>query len=83
MKASVMDLRNNMKEILKAVDRNETVTLLYHGKERARIVPLREKRGKAMRMSDHPFCGMWADRRDMKDVEAYVRTLREPRYRDL
>jgi hypothetical protein len=30
--------------------------------------------------ADHPACGMWADREDMKDVEAWLRRLRAPRY---
>ena len=83
MKASVMDLRHNMKEILNALDRNETVTLLYHGKERAQIVPLPARRKRTVKPSEHPAFGMWADREDMEDVEAYVRKLREPRYRDI
>ncbi|HTB12703.1 MAG TPA: hypothetical protein VK752_14075 [Bryobacteraceae bacterium] len=30
--------------------------------------------------SDHPACGMWKDREDMKDPVAYIRKMREPRY---
>ncbi|MGA3203394.1 MAG: hypothetical protein ABSF12_12995 [Bryobacteraceae bacterium] len=30
--------------------------------------------------SDHPACGMWKDREDMKDPAAYIRNLRKPRY---
>ncbi len=29
---------------------------------------------------DDPLFGMWRDREDMADVEAYVRKLRAPRY---
>lgn len=32
MKATVVDLRYKMNDVLKALDRNETVTILYHGK---------------------------------------------------
>ena len=32
MKASVVDLRYRINDILKAIDRNEEVTILYHGK---------------------------------------------------
>ncbi len=32
MKASIVDLRYKMKEILRALERRETVTILYHGK---------------------------------------------------
>ena len=30
--------------------------------------------------SDHPACGMWKDREDMKDPVAYIRNMRRPRY---
>ena len=32
MKASIVDLRYKTRDILKTLDRNETVTVLYHGK---------------------------------------------------
>jgi hypothetical protein len=32
------------------------------------------------KLSDHPACGMWKDREDMKDPAAYIRKLRQPRY---
>ena len=32
MKASIVDLRYKTTDILKALDRNESVTILYHGK---------------------------------------------------
>jgi hypothetical protein len=35
MKATITDLRYRMKDILKAIDRNETVTIFYRGKEKA------------------------------------------------
>jgi hypothetical protein len=31
-------------------------------------------------LSDNPMVGMWSDRDDMRNVAAYVRKLREPRY---
>jgi antitoxin (DNA-binding transcriptional repressor) of toxin-antitoxin stability system len=85
MKASIVDLRYHMKDVLRAIDRGETVTVLYRGKEKARLVPLgdRDPGKPKMKVSDHPFCGMWADREDMKDPAAYVRKIREPRSRDI
>ena len=38
------------------------------------------KRKKAMRLEDHPAVGIWKDREDMKDVDAWVKKLRAPRY---
>lgn len=34
-----MDLRYKMNDVLKALDRNERVTILYHGKIKGVIVP--------------------------------------------
>jgi prevent-host-death family protein len=75
MKASIVDLRYRMKDVLKALDRGEPVTVLYRGKEKARLVPIAAEKPK-MKVEDHPFCGMWKDREDMKDPVEWVRKLR-------
>jgi hypothetical protein len=49
----------------------------------SRRATLQEKSGKqkkVMSVSDHPAFGMWADRKDMKDVHAWLRKIRTPRY---
>jgi antitoxin (DNA-binding transcriptional repressor) of toxin-antitoxin stability system len=84
MKATFVDLRTKSAEIIKAIDRNETVTVYYRGRPKATIQPIADPEGKKKkRLQDHPFFGMNADREDMKDVAAYVRKLRRGRYRDL
>ena len=35
MKATIVDLRYRMKDVLRAIDRGEIVTVLYCGKEKA------------------------------------------------
>jgi len=79
MKASVVDLRHRMRDILKALDRNETVEILYHGKVRGLLVPVEGASKKRRKVSEDPAFGMWAGREDMKDVAAYVRKLRRGR----
>ncbi len=79
MKASFLDLRRRMQEVLHALERNESVTILYRGKERAVLVPVTRDERKAGRISEHPAFGMWAEREDMRDVEGYVRELRQGR----
>jgi prevent-host-death family protein len=84
MKATTLDLRYKMKDILRAIDRGETVTVTYRGKEKARLVPIQAKPEEELKPSDHPFCGMWKDREDMNDPTAWVRKLRDtPRFRDI
>ena len=43
MKASILDLRRRMKDILLALDRNESVTIFYRGKEKAILSPSRQQ----------------------------------------
>lgn len=79
MNASVLDLRKNMRNVIAALDRNESVTLTYRGREKALIVPC--GRGHVRKKaSEHSAFGIWADRKDMEDVGAYVRTLRKGRF---
>ena len=37
MKATILDLRYRMKDVLRAIDRGEPVTVLFRGKEKARL----------------------------------------------
>ena len=84
MEASIVDLRYRMKDVLRAIDRGETVTVTYRGKEKARLVPSNAAAGRTpAKVSDQPFVGMWKDREDMADPVAYVRKLRQPRYAHL
>lgn len=77
MKASILDLRRRMAEVLKALDRNESVTLTYRGHEKATIVP--KKADPAMSTRQHPAFGLWENRTDMTEVDAVVRDLRKGR----
>ena len=76
MKASIVDLRYKTKDILKALERNETVTVLYHGKVRGIIRPAKEK--SVMKVEAHPFFGM--DIKPDKTVLEELASLRPPRY---
>jgi len=80
MKASIVDLRYRMNEILKAVDRNEQVTILYHGKVKGVIKPnLSPNLSKTRkRVSDHPFFNMAPSK---KTVHEMMTDLRGGRYR--
>mgnify|MGYP002725972846 CR=1 FL=1 len=76
MKANIVDLRYRMKNILKALDRNESVTVLYHGQEKAIITPIRSKIKKSIK--DHPFFGMKSN--TAETVEQTMERLRGERY---
>jgi len=76
VKASIVDLRYKTREILAALERNESVTVLYHGKVKGVIHPA----GKAppAAIGDHPFFGMHADIKE--SVADELERLRRPRH---
>jgi len=41
MKATILDLRYRMKDVLAALERGETITVLHHCKAKARLVSIR------------------------------------------
>ena len=76
MKASIVDLRYKTKDILKALDRKESVTVLYHGKIKGVIKPAGMET--KFKISDHPFFGMTP--KPSKTVSEELEGLRKARY---
>jgi antitoxin (DNA-binding transcriptional repressor) of toxin-antitoxin stability system len=83
MNATIVDLRYHMKDVLLAIDRGETVTVLYRGKEKAKLVPVapvsRASDKGAPKTKDQPLFGLWKERDDLTDPASYLRKLRQPR----
>ncbi len=77
MKVTFHDLGRRVKDVLLALDRSESVTILNRGKEKAILSPSRQRTNKSVK--DHTAFGMWRDRKDMADVDVYVRNLRDGR----
>ncbi len=75
MKASVIDLRYKMSEILSALDRNESVEILYHGRTRGIIRPVIARTEK--KVNEHPFFGMTGNEKE--SVDETMETLRGQR----
>jgi prevent-host-death family protein len=75
MKTNAVDLRRNMKDIMRAIERNEPVTVLYHGKEKAMIQPIKKTSASSVR--SHAFFGM---NQDDIAVEKVMDDLRGGRY---
>jgi len=78
MKATILDLRYRMNEVLKALDRNENVSILYHGKLKGTIIAGAEIKGE--KITEHPFFNM---RKSDIAVAEEMNRLRGGRYRDL
>ncbi len=79
MEASVVDLRYKMKDVLEALERRETVKILYHGKVKGTIVPA--SGGQKRRIVDHPFFGMKA--KEKASVSEVMDDLRRGRHNAL
>jgi len=75
MQTSAAELRYNLKDVMLAVERNEPVTVLYHGKPRAEIRPIAHPSKTSVQQ--HPFFAM-SD--DDEPVEAVMEQLRGSRY---
>jgi hypothetical protein len=80
MKATVVDLRYKMNDVLKALDRNEKVTVLYRGKVKGVLMSAGERKQQNIR--EHPFIGMLSED-SSQSVADIVKELRRPRYDDI
>lgn len=78
MKATVVDLRYRMNDVLKALDRNENVEILYRGKKKGVLIA--EVDRATDRVSEHPFFNM---RPAETSVDEEMSDLRGGRHRDL
>lgn len=79
MKASIVDLRYHMNDVLKALARNESVDVLYHSKKIGTIIPFKQSTPK--KVEDHAFFGM--DHDASLSVAEHLEQMRGGRYRDI
>ena len=79
MKVSVVDLRYRMNDVLKALDRNEEISILYHGKLKG-VLKAHGQAGSG-KVTDHPFFNMAA--KSTGTVAQEMQKLRLGRYLDL
>ena len=77
MQSTAKELRFHTKEILNSVHRGEEIIITFRGKPYAKIVPLKES--KKVKDSKNELFGIWKDRKDMENVDEYVRNLRKSR----
>jgi antitoxin (DNA-binding transcriptional repressor) of toxin-antitoxin stability system len=78
MKASIVDLRYRMNDVLRALERNEEVSIMSRGKLKGVIKPVNGK--PHAKAEDHPFFNML---KSDETVEQQMDRLRGGRYRDL
>ncbi|MGE4169767.1 MAG: type II toxin-antitoxin system Phd/YefM family antitoxin [Candidatus Margulisiibacteriota bacterium] len=79
MQASVVELRTKMKDITRALERHETVTILSHGKPIGQLEPFSGSVQKTnQKVASHSYFGSLAQTTD--SVEAIMDRLRGSRY---
>ena len=78
MHATIVDLRYHMNEVLKALERNESVSVLYRGTVKGVLRSVSDK--PATRVMNHPFFGM---HKSGASVDKIMHDLRGGRCRDL
>lgn len=77
MKISLSNLPRRWPEVMRVLDRQQTVSILYQGKEVGILCPLNYRRAKARPIQEHPAFGMWKDHPDFRNVAQAVRKLRK------
>ncbi len=79
MNASVLDLRYKMRDVLRALNRRERVSILYHGKIKGEIIPSKQKN--SLKSSNHPLFGMVKG--EKAPPEKIIAQMRRGRYNDI
>jgi len=77
MYVTLKELKRQPGRIVSMVSDGNEFIVTSRGIPKAKIIPLSQKEKKEKPESG--FYGMWADRDDMKDVDAYIRNLRKGR----
>ena len=78
MYSTAKELRFHTKELLESVSRGEEVIITFRGKPYAKLVPLRDSKNKVEKSSE--LFGIWKNRKDLEDVDSYVREIRKGRF---
>lgn len=78
MYSTAKALRFHTKELLESVSRGEEVIITFRGKPYAKLVPMKESKGKVGKSNE--LFGIWKNRTDLKDVTSYVREIRKGRF---
>ncbi len=79
MASSVLDLKKQLPDILRALKRQEKIVVSYGGKKLALLQPLPESVDVESDVRNNPAFGMWRDREEFADPAAFVRSIRRGR----
>ncbi|MBI1820116.1 MAG: type II toxin-antitoxin system prevent-host-death family antitoxin [Nitrospirae bacterium] len=79
--ATAKDLRQKTAAVLEEIRKGQKVTITYRGKSIAILSPVATEEKK--KKIDPVGFGMWQSRKDLKDVEKWLKNIRKSRHREL
>ena len=81
MKITTKQLRMAPGRIISQVNNGQEIIVTYRGKPSAKIVPIAERQNSNLEETGNELFGIWKNRKDIKDVEQYIRKIRKGRNR--
>jgi len=79
MVISVKELRIQPGRLISQVNKGLDITITYRGKPSAKIIPIKNAESVNIEETEDELFGLWTKRKDIKDVEQYVRSMRKGR----
>ena len=79
MEITTKQLRIEPGRIISQVINGQDVTITYRGKPSAKIIPFADKRAYETEDLNDELFGIWKNRKEMENVELYVRNIRKGR----
>ena len=79
MEITTKQLRIAPGRIISQVSNGQEITITYRGKPRAKIVPVTNRKVLVSDEPENELFGIWKDRKDMDNVEQFVRNIRKGR----
>jgi len=79
MKTSLLELRRETNKVVKALDKNQQVTLTRRGKAIGIITPAQQS-SSSKQVKEHPAFGMWQSTGEESSVLDTVNKMRTNRY---
>jgi len=79
MEITAKQLRMQPGRIISQVSTGQEITVTYRGKPRVKIIPIENKSNFDFDESEAELFGIWKNKKDMKNVEQYIRNMRKGR----
>jgi prevent-host-death family protein len=79
MEVTTKQLRIQPGRIISQVNNGQEITVTYRGRACAKIIPINDRKNINVEDADDELFGIWKDRKDMEDVDQYIRNMRKGR----